>query len=82
MVTSKAALTSTKCKWKGSRNHEFGGYAKLCRYPGVEKIASTYSCECNSHSKNELIQSILSTVNRREVFEERISRLSMEDIRF
>nr|WP_313779191.1 hypothetical protein [Paenibacillus larvae] len=48
----------------------------------LKKIASTYSCECNSHSKNELIQSILSTVNRREVFEERISRLSMEDIRF
>lgn len=48
----------------------------------LKKIAATYSCECNSHSKNELIQSILSTVNRREVFEEQVSQLSMEDIRF
>ncbi|WP_442601086.1 hypothetical protein [Paenibacillus sp. KN14-4R] len=48
----------------------------------LNRIASTYECECNSHSKNELIQSILSTVNRKEVFEQQIADLSLEDIRF
>jgi hypothetical protein len=46
------------------------------------RIASTYECECNGHSKNELIQSILSTLNRREIFEKRIKELKMEDLRF
>lgn len=48
----------------------------------LSNIASTYDCECNGHSKNDLIQSILSRVSRRDVFERQVSALSTEDIRF
>ncbi|AFH62097.1 hypothetical protein ACVNS2_15735 [Paenibacillus caseinilyticus] len=48
----------------------------------LSRIAGTYKCECNGHSKNELIQSILSTVGRRDVFEHQVGSLSIEDIRF
>ncbi|WP_281886969.1 hypothetical protein [Paenibacillus sp. YYML68] len=46
------------------------------------RIASTYECECNGHSKHELIQSILSRVGRREVFDQSVDRLTLEDLRF
>ncbi|MDQ1909398.1 hypothetical protein RAC89_02640 [Paenibacillus sp. GD4] len=48
----------------------------------LSRIARTYECECNGHSKNELIQSILSTVCRKDVFERQVDDLTMEDIRF
>ncbi|NHN28706.1 hypothetical protein [Paenibacillus agricola] len=48
----------------------------------LSRIAATYNCECNGHSKNELIQSILATVSRRDVFEQQVTRLPIEDIRF
>ncbi|UUZ79431.1 hypothetical protein LJK88_30305 [Paenibacillus sp. P26] len=48
----------------------------------LSRIADTYQCECNGHSKNELIQSILSTVGRKEVFQRQVDALSIEDIRF
>lgn len=48
----------------------------------LSRIATTYHCECNGNSKNELIQSILATVNRREVFEAQIGALKLEDLRF
>jgi hypothetical protein len=48
----------------------------------LNRIASTYDCECDVNSKKELIQSILSTVSRREVFERQINNLTMEDLRF
>ncbi|MDR6884471.1 hypothetical protein J2X61_006273 [Bacillus sp. 3255] len=48
----------------------------------LSRIAHTYECECNGHSKNELIQSILSTALRREIFEKHIESLNIEDIRF
>lgn len=48
----------------------------------LSKIASNYECECSGHSKNELIQSILSTVGRKEIFEKQVGSLSLEDIRF
>ncbi|GAA4843777.1 hypothetical protein GCM10023310_22070 [Paenibacillus vulneris] len=48
----------------------------------LSRIANTYNCDCNGHSKNELIQSILSTVNRREIFERQVIDLSIEDVRF
>ncbi len=48
----------------------------------LSRIADTYECECSGNSKNELIQSILSAVNRREVFERLIRGLDLEDIRF
>lgn len=48
----------------------------------LSSIANTYDCQCDGHSKNELIQSILSKVNRRDVFEQQLTKLSVEDIRF
>lgn len=48
----------------------------------LSTIADTYKCQCNGHSKNELIQSILSTVNRKDVFERQVHELTTEDIRF
>ncbi|MDF2726202.1 MAG: hypothetical protein K0Q59_5880 [Paenibacillus sp.] len=48
----------------------------------LSNIASTYDCKCNGHSKNELIQSILLTVNRRDVFEQEVSSLPTEHVRF
>jgi len=48
----------------------------------LSRIAHTYECECNGHSKNDLIQSILSTALRREIFERQVQNLSLEDIRF
>ncbi|QMV44395.1 hypothetical protein [Cohnella cholangitidis] len=45
-------------------------------------IAETYECTCSSHSKNELIQSILSTLQRREVLESRVSEMTGNDLRF
>ncbi|GIP32408.1 hypothetical protein [Paenibacillus sp. J2TS4] len=48
----------------------------------LSKIANTYSCECSTNSKNELIQSILSSVGRKDVFERQVVELSLEDIRF
>ncbi|WP_219836552.1 hypothetical protein [Paenibacillus sp. R14(2021)] len=48
----------------------------------LSRIASTYQCECNGNSKNDLIQSILTTVNRRDVFEAQIGAMKLEDLRF
>ncbi|WP_239614187.1 hypothetical protein [Cohnella mopanensis] len=45
-------------------------------------IAETYDCTCSSHSKNELIQSILSTVQRRDVMESRVGEMMGNDLRF
>ncbi|MGO4542742.1 hypothetical protein [Paenibacillus sp. 2TAB19] len=55
------------------------GYADIQQ---LSRIADVYRCECNGHSKNELIQSILSTVSRNDVFEAQISTMKMEDLRF
>lgn len=48
----------------------------------LSRIAKTYDCACNSHSKNDLIQSILTTISRKDVFEKHVLNLSLEDIRF
>ncbi|MCD1260247.1 hypothetical protein B5M42_015655 [Paenibacillus athensensis] len=48
----------------------------------LSRIALTYECECNGHSKNELIQSILNTVGRRDIFERYVRNLQVEDVRF
>ncbi|MGO4693126.1 hypothetical protein AB4Z50_02485 [Paenibacillus sp. 2TAB26] len=55
------------------------GYADIQQ---LSRIADVYRCECNGHSKNDLIQSILSTVSRNDVFEAQISSMKMEDLRF
>ncbi len=48
----------------------------------LKKIADTYECSSTSHSKNELIQTILATVQRRDVIESRIQEISGNDMRF
>ncbi|WP_409346623.1 hypothetical protein [Paenibacillus sp. MBLB4367] len=48
----------------------------------LSRIAQTYKCECNGHSKNELIQTILSAINRRDIFERQMTELTEEDVRF
>jgi hypothetical protein len=48
----------------------------------LTRIAETYDCTCSSHSKNELIQSILSIVQRREVMESRVGEMTGNDLRF
>lgn len=55
------------------------GYADIQQ---LSRIADVYRCECNGNSKNDLIQSILSTVSRTEVFEAQISSMKLEDLRF
>ncbi|WP_217597522.1 hypothetical protein [Cohnella sp. GbtcB17] len=54
-------------------------YADISQLSG---IAEVYQCECSSHSKNELIQSILSAVQRREVLARRVEEMSVGDLRF
>lgn len=46
------------------------------------KIASSYGCECDGHSKNELIQSILTAIGRKECIDNFVRNMSVEDIRF
>lgn len=48
----------------------------------LTRIADVYGCDCNGNSKHELIQSILATVNRRDVFEQKIASMSIEELRF
>ncbi|GAA3405129.1 hypothetical protein ACFFNY_28365 [Paenibacillus hodogayensis] len=48
----------------------------------LSSIANAYDCKCNGHSKNDLIQSILSQVNRRDVFERELGAMPTEHIRF
>ncbi len=55
------------------------GYADIHQ---LSRIAGNYQCECSAHSKNELIQSILTALNRKGVFEQTINNLNVEDIRF
>ncbi|MGZ9584056.1 hypothetical protein [Paenibacillus marinisediminis] len=45
-------------------------------------IAKRYDCECNKHSKHELIQSILSVLGRKDVFERYVMDMSLEELRF
>jgi hypothetical protein len=55
------------------------GYADIQQ---LSRIATVYQCECNGHSKNDLIQSILSTVSRKDVFEAQISSMKLDEMRF
>lgn len=48
----------------------------------LSRIARNYDCAGSTHSKNELIQSILSTLGRREWFESLVANLEQEDVRF
>ncbi|OXM16625.1 hypothetical protein [Paenibacillus herberti] len=55
------------------------GYADITQ---LSRIANVYECDCNGNSKHELIQSILSKVGSREVFEAQVGSMRMEDMRF
>lgn len=48
----------------------------------LTSIAETYECTCSSHSKNELIQSILAAVQRRDALETRVGEMGPADLRF
>lgn len=48
----------------------------------LTRIAKQYGCDCNVHSKHELIQSILSVLGRKDVFEQHVMDMSMEELRF
>jgi len=48
----------------------------------LSKIAAHYDCECDGHSKNELIQSILNAISRKSNMDRFIEEMSLEDIRF
>ncbi|RXZ80243.1 hypothetical protein EBB07_20025 [Paenibacillaceae bacterium] len=58
---------------------EMLGYADIAQ---LGRIAEAYNCECNSHSKNELIQSILLAMNRKEVMQNQVGALAIEELRF
>ena len=55
------------------------GFADIAQ---LTRIADTYRCDCNGHSKHELIQAILSAISRRDVFDAQINQLPIEDLRF
>ncbi len=55
------------------------GYADIQQ---LSRIAGVYQCDCNGNSKNELIQSILSTVSRKDIVEQQINSMTLEDLRF
>jgi hypothetical protein len=55
------------------------GYADIEQ---LTRIAGVYRCECNGHSKNELIQSILQAVGGREIFAAHIGEMPLEELRF
>ncbi len=58
---------------------EMLGYADIGQ---LSRIADVYRCECNSHSKNELIQSILRAISNKEGFKNQISSMTWEEKRF
>jgi hypothetical protein len=55
------------------------GYADIHQ---LHRIAKNYQCECDGHSKNELIQAILHSIYRQESFERLWADLTIEDWRF
>lgn len=48
----------------------------------LNRIAKRYQCECDGHSKNELIQSILYSALRQDHFQQHIDELEREDVQF
>ncbi len=59
--------------------------AEMLNYTDIQelgRIARNYNCQCSTHSKNELIQSILSTVGRQRVLDEMVAGMEKADIQF
>jgi hypothetical protein len=56
--------------------------SEMLSYADIEllgKIAKHYECDCSSNSKNELMQAILTALNRKETFERQLDQLSSAD---
>ena len=59
--------------------------AEMLGYADIEqlnRIADQYQLQCNSHSKNELIQTILSAIQRKEAVKQQLASLSIAERRF
>lgn len=59
--------------------------AEMLCYADIDqltRIARNYECDGGSHSKNELIQSILAAIKRKDSLETRMSRMSGDEMRF
>lgn len=48
----------------------------------LSRIAEHYNCDCSPHSKRELIQAILITINQRDIYENIFDHSSIYDLRF
>lgn len=48
----------------------------------LNRIAKSCGCECDSHSKHELIQAILSTILRRDWLDKLVQSMPVTDLRF
>lgn len=59
--------------------------AEMLTFADIEmlsKIAAHYECNCNAHSKRELIQSILNKMGNRAFIQEHVEHMEEEDLRF
>ncbi|WP_126427266.1 hypothetical protein [Brevibacillus marinus] len=48
----------------------------------LHQIAGYYGCECNLHSKNELITTLLGNLRLRQTIETEVERLTLEEVHF
>lgn len=48
----------------------------------LNRIAKAYRCDCDGHSKNDLIQSIIYSVTRREAMNQLMTEMEREDLQF
>ncbi|CAM4218985.1 hypothetical protein [Paenibacillus tarimensis] len=58
---------------------EMLGYADIAQ---LARIAGVYRCDCSGHSKHELIQAILVAVSGKELFDNQLEDMPVEDLRF
>ncbi|RXT13927.1 hypothetical protein [Ammoniphilus sp. CFH 90114] len=59
--------------------------AEMLSYADIDQLhqlANTYSCDCNIHSKNELIQSLLGSIKREANIKEQLESLKKEEFHF
>lgn len=48
----------------------------------LHQMATHYGCECNPHSKNELITSLLHNLRRKQTIDHEVGQLSSEELHF
>lgn len=59
--------------------------AEMLSYADIDQLhllADTYACDCNINSKNELIQSLLTSIKRNTIIEEQLETLRKEELHF